>query len=226
MGFEIVENELATNSATRCPCVLLLDTSGSMYGKPIEELNAGIQQFLNDACNDEIAKLSLEVGVVTFASGANVLSEIVPVEGLVIPTLEAGGSTCLGEGLSLAMDSLAARRKLYKKTGTSAYAPWMTLMTDGQPTDSWEETARRLHKVAEAEKLNFLGIGIGDNVDMDTLIEICPPSFPPVKLKGLNFREFFRWLADSLSQVSRSAPNDEIRLGDVSGWAALQSIRA
>ena len=31
-----------SNPSQRCPCVLLLDVSGSMRGKPIEELNAGV----------------------------------------------------------------------------------------------------------------------------------------------------------------------------------------
>ena len=35
----------ADNPEPRCPCVLLLDTSGSMAGQPIRELNDGIQAF-------------------------------------------------------------------------------------------------------------------------------------------------------------------------------------
>ena len=33
------------NPEPRCPCVLLLDTSGSMQGQPISQLNAGLKQF-------------------------------------------------------------------------------------------------------------------------------------------------------------------------------------
>ena len=38
--------EFAENSEPRCPCLLLLDTSGSMRGKPIDELNAGAHYVL------------------------------------------------------------------------------------------------------------------------------------------------------------------------------------
>ena len=34
--------EFAENPEPRVPCVLLLDTSGSMTGKPIAELNEGL----------------------------------------------------------------------------------------------------------------------------------------------------------------------------------------
>lgn len=34
--------EFAENPEQRCPCLLLLDTSGSMGGRPIAELNEGL----------------------------------------------------------------------------------------------------------------------------------------------------------------------------------------
>jgi len=38
-------DDFAENPEPRCPCVLLLDVSGSMNGKPISELNAGLTTF-------------------------------------------------------------------------------------------------------------------------------------------------------------------------------------
>jgi len=43
--FVIVPNDLVLNSEPRCPCLLLLDTSGSMRGKPMAELNARLRIF-------------------------------------------------------------------------------------------------------------------------------------------------------------------------------------
>jgi hypothetical protein len=37
-------SEFADNPEPRCACLLLLDTSGSMGGAPIRELNAGLQE--------------------------------------------------------------------------------------------------------------------------------------------------------------------------------------
>jgi uncharacterized protein with von Willebrand factor type A (vWA) domain len=37
--------ELVANPEPRCACLLLLDTSGSMHGQPIAELNAGLARF-------------------------------------------------------------------------------------------------------------------------------------------------------------------------------------
>ncbi len=59
-------DSFADNPEPRCPCLLLLDTSGSMSGAPIAELNAGIQAFKDELIADEIAIKRVEVAVVTF----------------------------------------------------------------------------------------------------------------------------------------------------------------
>ena len=49
------------------------------------------------------------------------------------------------------------------------------------------------------------------------------PGRPPLKLKGLNFREFFTWLSKSVSKVSQSTPGDVVPLDveGLKGWAEL-----
>ena len=41
-----------TNPAPRCPVILLLDTSGSMSGEPLRELQSGLDQFLKETSDD------------------------------------------------------------------------------------------------------------------------------------------------------------------------------
>ena len=47
--------EFAENSEPRCPVILLGDTSGSMYGEPINALIADLAAFQKDVYKDEIA---------------------------------------------------------------------------------------------------------------------------------------------------------------------------
>ncbi|MBO9633495.1 MAG: hypothetical protein J7578_10300, partial [Chitinophagaceae bacterium] len=56
----------ADNPEPRCPCVLLLDTSGSMSGKPIAQLNEGIQTLKKELLADPLASKRVEIAVVTF----------------------------------------------------------------------------------------------------------------------------------------------------------------
>ena len=214
-----------TNPAPRCPVMLLLDTSGSMSGTPIEELRDGLKQFLRETSDDETASMSVELEIITFGGGVGIAAPFAPVN--VIndnrPTLDANGNTPLGEALTLASNELRERRRLYKNKGISSYKPWVILMTDGEPNDDWEEPARAMRSLGEQRKLQYIGIGIGEEADFDTLRGILPEHPGPVKLKGLCFREFFSWLTDSLKSVSASsvAEQDNIRLGTVDSWADL-----
>lgn len=58
--------EFADNPEPRCPVALVLDTSGSMHGAPIQELNEGLRAFGEALKNDRLASLRVEVAVVAF----------------------------------------------------------------------------------------------------------------------------------------------------------------
>ena len=144
------------------------------------------------------------------------------------PSLDANGSTPLGEALKLADSELKARRRLYKQKGIASYRPWIVLMTDGCPNDDYESVASSMKRMGDDGKLQYIGIGIGEEADFDTLRKILPERPGPVKLKGLCFKEFFKWLTDSLKSVSASsvAEQDNVRLGNVTSWADLAGIPA
>jgi len=218
-----------TNPAPRCPVMLLLDTSGSM-GNCIDELREGFSQFLRETSDDETASMSVELEVITFGGDVAIAAPFAPVN--VIndnpPPLNARGNTPLGEALTLATRELKERRRLYKNKGISSYKPWVILMTDGAPNDDWEEPAKAMRSLGEQRKLQYIGIGIGEEANFDILRGILPEHPGPVKLKGLCFREFFSWLTDSLKSVSASAlaEQDKIQLGSVNSWADLAGTPA
>ena len=58
--------EFADNPEPRCPVVLVMDTSGSMKGVPIQELNEGLRAFATALKADRLASLRVEVAVVVF----------------------------------------------------------------------------------------------------------------------------------------------------------------
>ena len=219
-----------TNPAPRCPVILLLDTSGSMSGQPLKELQAGLEQFLRETSDDETASMSVELEVISFGGNVEIEADFAPVCDIadMPPILTANGSTPLGEALRLADSELKARRRLYKQKGIASYKPWIVLMTDGCPNDDYESAASSMKRLGDEGKLQYIGIGIGDEADFDTLREILPERPGPVKLKGLCFKEFFKWLTDSLKSGSASsvAEQDNVRLGNVTSWADLAGIPA
>jgi hypothetical protein len=58
--------EFADNPEPRCPCVLLLDTSGSMSRTKIAELNSGLETFAEELRSDTMAAKRVEVSIITF----------------------------------------------------------------------------------------------------------------------------------------------------------------
>ena len=61
-----IADVFAENPEPRCPCVLVLDTSGSMEGRPLTQLNAGYQTLLTELLEDALASKRVELAVVTF----------------------------------------------------------------------------------------------------------------------------------------------------------------
>jgi uncharacterized protein YegL len=238
------EPEFVDNPEPRCPCVLLLDTSGSMNDervvstalspvqqllqdslaartlKPIDELNAGLVAFQRELLADELAVKRIEIAVVTFGP-VKLLSDFQSPDLFRPPRLNAEGDTPLGAAIERAVELIGARKAAYKQNGISYYRPWIFLLTDGEPTDDWQRAAQLVRVGEQSKAFAFFAIGV-EGAKFDILRQISVRQ--PLRLNGLPFREMFRWLSASLSAVSRSSPGDEIALKNPAspdGWASL-----
>ena len=183
-----------------------------MTGDPIDELQEGVKMFFHSLYEDEIARHSAEVSVVTFGGTVEEFIEFTSLS-KEPPTLslQAAGDTPMGEAVAVALDSLEARKSQYKNTGVDYYQPWLVLMTDGAPTDHIADAVRRVERLVERRNLTVFAIGIGSDAHMDALARFSP-NRPPLRLDGLKFREFFEWLSKSVQRVSASHPGQNVEL--------------
>jgi uncharacterized protein YegL len=136
-------DELVNNPTARVPVCLCLDTSSSMSGNPIEELNQGVEAFLTELKSDEVAQYSAEVAVVTFGGVASKALDFAALSSQTVPRLAADGGTPMGAGVEMALNLLEKRKREYADAGVDYYQPWLVLMTDGQPTDAIETAVAR-----------------------------------------------------------------------------------
>ncbi len=213
--------EFAENPEPRCPCVLLLDTSGSMSGEPIKALNEGLQAFKNDLVKNSLAQKRVEVGVVTFDSDVKVVTNFVTADNFEVPILTAQGLTHMGLAINKALDLLQERKSQYRDNGIPYYRPWVFLITDGSPQGEEqtviEKATARLKEEEENKRVAFFAVGLED-ADLESLRKIAIRE--PLKLHGLNFTEMFIWLSNSMQKVSQSRPGEQVPLSPV-GWGSV-----
>jgi uncharacterized protein YegL len=213
--------EFAENPEPRCPCVLLLDTSGSMSGEKIAALNAGLQTFRDDLLQDNLASKRVEVAIVAFDTTVRVEHEFATAEHFQAPTLTAQGLTFTATGINKALDLLQARKREYKDNGITYYRPWVFLITDGAPygEDAYllTQAAQRVKEEETNKRVAFFAVGV-ESADMNQLQTMSVRS--PIKLKGLSFREMFVWLSASMQRVSHSKPDEQVPLAPP-GWGTV-----
>ena len=214
-------SDFALNPEPRCPCLLLLDVSGSMAGQPIQELNAGLRTFREDLVADELAAKRVEIACITFgpvsvATSFEVASAFQP------PWLKSEGETPMGAAIKSGVELVRLRKEAYRANGIAFYRPWIFLLTDGAPTDEWKSAASLVKEGEASKAFAFFAVGV-QKANMDILKQIAVRA--PLKLKGLRFRSLFQWLSNSMKSVSRSTPGDEVPLKNPTegpdGWGEI-----
>jgi uncharacterized protein YegL len=210
--------EFADNPEQRCPCVLILDTSGSMHGDAIRQLNEGLRAFMEEVRSDSLAAKRVEVAIITFGP-TQLVQPFATIDQIGFRELAAGGATPMGEAVNLGLRTLHERKAAYRTNGVGYYRPWVFLITDGSSTDSLTSAAAAVREGEASKAFSFYAVGVeGANFQQLRGLSVKDP----LKLRGMSFRELFKWLSASLSAVSQSQPGDQVLLANPmapNGWA-------
>lgn len=216
----IIDPLPVTNHGERhVPVVLLLDISGSMTGRPIDELNQGLIEFQRALQADSLALGRAEICVITFNSKVNIDVGFTPAAEYSPSHLSASGGTSMNEAILAGLEEIENRIALYKAQGVNYYRPWIFLLTDGAATDTAKEyqAMNALRTAVENKKVLFMPMGIGAGADRNKLREYYPESAaskPVLTANANNFKETFVWLSRSVGVVTASDPNvtDQVQL--------------
>jgi len=203
--------------------MLILDTSGSMQGEPINKLNAGLMTFSDEVKADFRASISLEISIITFNSYVESIQEPALIANFDMPGLVASGTTRLVDAVRLGMKKVEERKQWYKDTGQPYYRPFIVLITDGEPDrgQDMKGLSREIRAAVDAKRFSFYALGVR-GYNHTKLASICPPNTPPMPLAGYKFANFFKWLSNSISIINQSKEGETIQLPPISGWAQIE----
>jgi uncharacterized protein YegL len=220
--------EIANPQHPHCATVLVVDTSGSMSGDKIRQLNEGLRYFKQDVESDELARKRVDLSVISFGKGVQTIVPFSSIDAFEPPNLAAHGSTPMGQALLDGMTAISARKSEYRTSGMDYYRPWLLLITDGEPTDMhpgdsmWENVVGELHRGEQDKEFLTFVVGV-EPANMATLTRIAPPERPPVQLQAGKFKELFAWLSKSQRKVSASKVGDQVALESPTGWAMIST---
>lgn len=185
----------------RLPVYLLIDTSGSMAGQPIEAVRQGMKLLISDLKGDPQALETAYLSVITFDSTARQIVPLTEMLSFQEPRIEASGGTAMGAALMLLERCIEKEVRKSTPDQKGDWRPLVFLMTDGQPTDSWERPADSLKK----KKLgNIIACAAGPGADESVLRRITEIVVRLDTVQPESLKAFFRWVSSSIKTTSQS----------------------
>ena len=217
---KIPDVALQSNTDERTPVVLVLDSSGSMEGDRIDALNAGLVELENAMKKDPTTSTRGRVLVIQFGGNNDVsIGTWQDAIEFSAPKLEANGRTPTGAAIMAALEAIEMQKTELKNSGIAYKRPILMLMSDGEPTDEWENAAKACKVAEAANKVTVFTIGIGEEANLETLGKFS--SKGALKIKGLHFNELFVWLSASIKAVSQTKKGESAQLSPVDSWASV-----
>lgn len=182
------------------PVYLMLDCSGSMSGDPIEAVRTGMKTIVDELKSDPMALQTVWLSVITFDSAARQVVPLTEIGSFIEPVVDASGTTALGDALSLLANCVDKEVRKASATQKGDWKPLVFLLTDGEPTDSWEGPADKIRKLAA----NVIACGAGSNVNQNTLKRITEVVLLLSTAQPNDIKNFFKWVTQSIKTTSAS----------------------
>src|SRR4051812_34602254 len=119
----------------RLPVYFLLDTSGSMYGEPIQALNNALSGMISALRSDPQALDSLWLSIVTFDRDVKEMVPLTELATFQLPeiTCPQSGPTHTGKALKLLFDKVQTDVRKGSASQKGDWKPLLFLFTDGAP---------------------------------------------------------------------------------------------
>ena len=217
-------NNLVIQEARPLPVIILADISGSMHAdNNIGILNTAIREMINSLSGEGSLRAEVYIAVITFGkAGAKAHLPFNKASDISWNDLEANGTTPMGEAFTMAQNLIENKEII---SGRS-YAPTMVLLSDGRPTDDYEQPLLDLLSSPRAAKAFRMAMSIGANDDQNVLEEFLGDSDLPVfqANEARQIQKFFKFVTMSVSQRVQSVHLNKVENNSLNVIADLGDI--
>lgn len=189
----------------RLPVYLLIDTSGSMTGEPIESVKVGLEAMLSSLRGDPFALESANISIITYDREVKVILPLTPLEDIQIPeiTCPESGPTNMGAALKTLCKQIDSEVHLSTPIQKGDWMPLLFLMTDGKPSDIMEYN----EAISEVKKRKFATIvacAAGSKAKTEPLQQLTDQVYTLDTMDKSSFSQFFKWISSSIGVGNRS----------------------
>ena len=217
-------NNLVIQEARALPVIILADISGSMHAdNNIGILNTAIREMIDSLSGEGSLRAEVYIAVITFGKGgAHAHLPFNKASDISWNNLEANGTTPMGEAFTMAQTLIENKEIISSRS----YAPTMVLLSDGRPTDDYEQPLQNLLSSPRAAKAFRMAMSIGANDDQDVLEEFLSDSDLPVfqANEARQIQKFFKFVTMSVSQRVQSINPNKVENNSLNVIADLGDI--
>ena len=121
----------------RLPVYILIDTSGSMKGEPIESVKVGLSDMIASLRLDPYALETACISIITYDKDVKQILPLTELESLQIPDIECpdSGPTHTGAALNMLCDCYDKEVNMGSREQKGDWMPLLFVLTDGKPSD-------------------------------------------------------------------------------------------
>jgi uncharacterized protein YegL len=188
----------------------VIDASGSMDGSKIGAVNTAIQEVIPAIrdVSEENADAQIKIAALEFSSGTRWLTPQgpIPAESFSWNFIDASGVTDFGAACKALNEKLST--KAFMKEATGSFAPAIFLLSDGEPTDDWQNGLAELKKNNWFKAAIKVAVAIGDDANKDVLKEFTGSMEAVLEVhNAAMLKKMIKFISVRASQVASKSSN-------------------